>query len=163
MFFSQEPVLSQCPVSEEIEFGTDELQELLSFFQSPTKQLSSNESQELFPLFQSRDSVDPNSCSEGSNGAVYTDNERQLRRKESNRKSARRCRWRKKRHLQNLTYQVNRLKMDNQELKIGLGLVLHQSHVILADNQRLRSESIALSARLSGLNQMILCAMQSPY
>ncbi|XP_018816024.1 basic leucine zipper 4-like [Juglans regia] len=162
MFFSQEPVVSQCPGSQEIEFGTDEFQEILSSFQSPTQYCNESlDDQLLSQLFQSRDSVDPNSGSEGSNRAVYTYEERQLRRKESNRKSARLCRWRKKRHLQNLTYEANRLKMENQELKNGLGLVLHQSHVIWADNQRLRSESIDLSARLSDLYQ-ILCTMQSP-
>lgn len=140
MALYEEPVVSQFPVFEGTGFTTDELQELLSL-----------------DLIQSGDSVSvsPNSCSEGSSRAVYTDNERKLRRMQSNRESARRSRWRKKRHLENLKDQVDRYRTENDELKNRLGSALHHCHVVRRHNELLTSESIALRARLSDLSMII--------
>ncbi|CAI0393469.1 unnamed protein product [Linum tenue] len=69
----------------------------------------------------------------------------------SNRESARRSRWRKKRHLEKLTEQANRLNLENQELKYALGSTLSQCNVVWKANQRLRSESVVLRGRLTGL------------
>ncbi|KAM4087163.1 hypothetical protein ACJW30_10G156800 [Castanea mollissima] len=143
MFFSEEPVQFQCPVPEETGFTPDELQEILS-------------------LLESGDSVSlsPNSGSEGSSRVVYNDNERRLRRMISNRESARRSRWRKKQHVENLSSQMNRLELENQELKKRLGSALRQWHVVWGENERLRFESVALQARLSNLYR-ILFTMQA--
>lgn len=138
------------PVFEETGLTPDEFQELWSLLQ-PKDSVS--------PV-QSGDSVSPNSGSEGSSRAVYTDRERRLRRKESNRLSAQRSRWRKKRHQEELKDQVNRLSTENEEMKNRLGSALHYCHVVRSHNEMLRSESIALRARLSDLH-MILYAMQS--
>ncbi|XWS21312.1 hypothetical protein CRYUN_Cryun30bG0045000 [Craigia yunnanensis] len=78
----------------------------------------------------------------------------------SNRESARRSRWRKKRHLENLTDEVNQLNIENQQLKNRLSLVINQCHVVWRENEQLRSESIALWAKLLDLNWN-LAAMQS--
>ncbi|KAJ0086505.1 hypothetical protein Patl1_08787 [Pistacia atlantica] len=86
--------------------------------------------------------------------------EKKQRRMISNRESARRSRWRKKRHLENLTEELNQLKVENQELKNRLSWVLNKSHVVLRENERLTSEFVALWGRLSELNQ-ISAAMQS--
>ncbi|KAB1203959.1 Regulatory protein opaque-2 [Morella rubra] len=137
MFFSGETADFQCPVSEESGLTAEELQELLS-------------------IFQSGDSVSPNSCSEGSSRAVFTNDERKIRRMKSNRESARRSRMRKKKRIEDLKDQVNQLQMENQELKNRLGLTLRQSQVEWLDNQRLRSESIALCTRLSDLYRILL-------
>jgi|UniRef100_A0A2N9EMY3 hypothetical protein len=142
MFLSEELVEFQCPVSFETGLTTDELEEVWSLFES------------------GGDSVSPNSGSEGSSRAVYTNNERMLRRKISNRDSARRSRWRKKRHEENLTNQMNRLRIENHELKKRLGLASRQCHVVWGDNERLRFESVALQARLSNLYR-ILFTMQA--
>ncbi|GLT41222.1 hypothetical protein SLA2020_153030 [Shorea laevis] len=107
------------------------------------------------------DVVSPNSGSEeGSSRAVYSPDERKERRKISNRESARRSRWRKKRYLENLTDEVNRLSLVNQKLKNELGLIINHCNALWRENDELKSESIALSAELSNLCS-ILAAMQS--
>ncbi|PQP93467.1 basic leucine zipper 8 [Prunus yedoensis var. nudiflora] len=123
MLFNHEPVhfnRFECPV-QETGLTTDEIQELLS-------------------LLQEGNSASPNSCSEGSNRAVYSVDEKKLRRKTSNRESARRSRWRKKRHFEDLTNDVNRLKVENRELKNRLGVVAQKCHVTWRENDRLTSE-----------------------
>ncbi|KAF3447468.1 hypothetical protein FNV43_RR12654 [Rhamnella rubrinervis] len=118
--------------------------------------LTTNEIEELLSLFQPGNSGSPNSGSEEhshsrSDRAIYSVDERKYRRMLSNRESARRSRWRKKRHLENLTSQVNRLRLENRNLKDRLALVAHQCHVAWAENDRLRSEYLTLWARLSDL------------
>ncbi|KAG2692414.1 hypothetical protein I3843_08G052500 [Carya illinoinensis] len=144
MVLSQKPVEFRYPISKETGFTTDELQQLLSFFHSGHS--------------VSRNS----SSSEDSFRAIYSnDHEKKLRRMNSNRESARRLRWRKKRHLADLKDKVNQLKMENQELKNQLGLALHLSHSTRENNQELIFESMALHAKLSNLYR-ILFTMQTP-
>lgn len=141
MFFAEEDVQVQLPVHE-TGFTPEELEELLSFLESD-------------------EPVSPNSGSEGSSGrAIYSEDERKQRRKVSNRESARRSRMRKKRELENLTDQVNRLNIENQQLKNRLSLVINQCHVAWLQNEQLRSESVALSEKLLDL-YLTLAAMQS--
>ncbi|KAB1670270.1 hypothetical protein ES319_1Z183800v1 [Gossypium barbadense] len=106
MFLSQEADQFQLPVNE-TGFTREELEELLSF-------LESNEP------------VSPNSGSEGSTRAVYSPDERKKRRMKSNRESARRSRWRKRMHLENITDEVNRLSVENQQLKNRLSTVINR-------------------------------------
>ncbi|GMJ02559.1 hypothetical protein HRI_003925100 [Hibiscus trionum] len=131
MFLAEEAVEFQLPVLE-TGFSPEELQELLSFFES-------------------EEPVSSNSGSESSSRAVYSPDERKQRRKISNRESARRSRWRKKRHLEDLTDQVSQLNVKNRQLKNRLSLVINQYHVVWLENERLRSESDALRAKLSDL------------
>ena len=140
MFLAEEEVQVQLPVHETV-FTPEELEELLSFFESD-------------------EPVSPNSGSEGSSRALYSVDERKKRRMVSNRESARRSRVRKKRHLENLTDQVNQLNIENQQLKNRLSLVINHCHVVWLENEQLRSESVALSARLLDL-YWTLAAMQS--
>ncbi|CAJ1972788.1 unnamed protein product [Sphenostylis stenocarpa] len=109
--------------------------------------------QELFSLINEPPS--PESGSYGSNRAVRSTHERKLRRMQSNRESARRSRWRKKRHLESLTNQANRFRLENRELKNRLCLTMHQNLLLSAENERLRSESVTLMARLSNLYQIL--------
>jgi regulator of replication initiation timing len=138
MSFAQEAVQFECPVQGP-GFTDNEIQELLSLLRSP--------------------SPGQNSGSSGSNQALYSLEERRRRRMLSNRESARRSRWRKKRHLEDLTQQLNRLKIANRELKNRLGSILNQSHVLWRENDRLMLESIALKSRLSDLCY-VFAAMQ---
>ncbi|GLU15965.1 hypothetical protein SLE2022_324160 [Rubroshorea leprosula] len=115
---------------------------------------------ELRSLVELTELGSPNSGSEGSSRAVYSPDERKERRRISNKESARRSRWRKKRHLENLTDEVNRLSLVNQKLKNELGLIINECNALWRENDQLRSESIALSAELSNLWR-ILAAMQS--
>ncbi|XVF39774.1 hypothetical protein PTKIN_Ptkin01aG0059500 [Pterospermum kingtungense] len=142
MFFGEEDVQAQLPVYE-TGFTAEELEELLSFLESD-------------------EPVSPNSGSEGSIGrALYTADERKQRRMISNRESARRSRMRKKRQLENLTDQVNRLNIENQQLKNRLSLAINQWHVLWRENEQLRSESDALWAKLLDLYWSV-AAMQPP-
>ncbi|XP_044475958.1 basic leucine zipper 4-like [Mangifera indica] len=130
-------------------------------FQLPAETgFTSDEIEELLSLLSSEDSVSPNSGSEGSNRTVYTVDERKQRRMISNRESARRSRWRKKRHLENLMEELNRLKEENREMKNNLSWAMNKSQLVWRDNERLTSEFVILWGRLSELNQ-ISAAMQS--
>lgn len=114
--------------------------------------LTQSEIEELFSLInQPVDPSSPGSGSQGSNRAVYSTRERKIRRMQSNRESARRSRWRKKRHIENLNNDVNRLKMENRELKNRLGLTMQYNLILSAENERLRSESVTLLATLLDL------------
>lgn len=81
--------------------------------------------------------------------------DRKRRRMESNRESARRSRLRKKRHVENLSGQVNRLRFENRELNNRFGLLAQQIHVVRSENERLRSECIALVQRLLDLYHLL--------
>ncbi|KAL6995315.1 hypothetical protein U1Q18_005453 [Sarracenia purpurea var. burkii] len=93
---------------------------------------------------------------------IHCVEERKQRRMLSNRESARRSRWRKKRHLENLTNEVNRLRLEKRELKNRLCMVSHEYLVAQTETNRLQTESLQLQQRLSGLCQ-ILDTMQLQY
>ncbi|MBA0808223.1 hypothetical protein Gohar_023980, partial [Gossypium harknessii] len=107
--------------------------------------------EELLSFLESNEPVSPNSGSEGSTRAVYSPDERKKRRMKSNRESARRSRWRKRMHLENITDEVNRLSVENQQLKNRLSAVINQYHIVWRENEQLRSESEALWAKLLDL------------
>ncbi|PIN21106.1 hypothetical protein CDL12_06207 [Handroanthus impetiginosus] len=134
MISAQNPVHCQPPVLDHT-FTPSEIQELFSFLQSE-------------PSFHSTSSSD-------TNRSVYSTEERKRRRMISNRESARRSRWRKKRHLEDLTNEVNRLKLQNRDLKNRLCLLTHDCHVVQRDSNRLLSESIYLRQKLAGLHQIL--------
>ena len=135
MLISSEPVHFHCPT---LEAGLN-LDDLLSIFHS-----------------QNRDSLGSPSGSgseEGSSRAVYSVAERKRRRMISNRESARRSRWRKKRHLENLTAELNRLNQLNRSLKSRLELAARHCHVAWTENDRLSLEFLALRSTLSELHR----------
>ncbi|KAJ8430302.1 hypothetical protein Cgig2_024734 [Carnegiea gigantea] len=127
---------------------------------SPLSNSDSNQNSPISNLFSSSGSEDPNqnsvnlkfgSCysdhNESNQKAVVMDEQKQKRMR-SNRESARRSRMRKQRHIENLRNQLNRLKMENQELLNCLRLVNHRNHLLRGDNDRFRTESIILQGRL---------------
>lgn len=123
-------------------------------------EFTATEIEELLSLFLANDGPpSPGSDSQGSMRTSATcstnDDERKLRRMISNRESARRSRWRKKRHLEDLTNEVNRLMIQNRELKERLGRVLNHRHVVLRENDWLWMESVGLRARLSDLCRIL--------
>lgn len=91
------------------------------------------------------------SSSSDTNRSVYSVEERKHRRMISNRESARRSRQRKKRHLEKLVLEMNRLKCENRELKQQLCLATYHSHVVMVETELLRSEYFNLKTRLSRL------------
>lgn len=118
----------------EFQFSADEIHELLNLFQNPCTFSSGSE----------------------TNRSVYSVEERKHRRMISNRESARRSRQRKKRQLENLTAEMNRLEGENRELKQCMALATNQCQVVMRETQRLRSEYINLQTRLSSLYEMLV-------
>ncbi|KAE8649891.1 hypothetical protein Csa_012642 [Cucumis sativus] len=119
-------------------------------FHRPEPGFTSAEIQELWSLLE--DPARSNSGSQDSFQAIsLIDEERRRKRMISNRESARRSRLRKKRHLENLAIQTDRLKMKNQELKRQLNLVVNRCYMVRRQNEGLWSEFVALHARLSDL------------
>ncbi|GMI91072.1 basic leucine-zipper 4 [Hibiscus trionum] len=153
MFLSEEADQFELPVHE-TGFTRKELEELLSFLESdePISPNSGSEgSTRAVSFLESNEPVSPNYGSEGSTRAVYSVDERKKRRMISNRESARRSRWRKRMHLENITDEVNRLSVENQQLKNRLSSVMNQYHIVWRENEQLRSESVALWAKLLDL------------
>ena len=129
-------------------------------FQFPV--LDESEIQELLSLFETDQQVTSQSGSEDTNTAVCPSDERKRRRMISNRESARRSRWRKKKHLENLSNEVNRLVAQNREYKNRLGSVKHQCHLVGRDNERLTYEYLALRNKLQDLYR-ILATLQMQF
>ncbi|KAK4434334.1 Basic leucine zipper 4 [Sesamum alatum] len=123
--------------------------------------LTPNEINDLFSMLQSQPSINSTSSSE-TNRSLYSLEERKRRRMISNRESARRSRWRKKKHIENLTSEANRLNIENRELKNRLCMMAHDCHLVQRDSNRLLCESIYLQQKLTGLNQILASAMQLP-
>ncbi|KAI4337078.1 hypothetical protein L6164_015533 [Bauhinia variegata] len=118
--------------------------------------LTADEIHELLSIIdESGDPGSPNSGSQESNRSVCSTDERRRRRMISNRESARRSRWRKKQHLENLTNKANRLKMENRQLKSQFGMIMHHHLLVSGQNEQLRSESISLLTRLSDLYRIL--------
>ncbi|KAK8552055.1 hypothetical protein V6N13_120484 [Hibiscus sabdariffa] len=153
MFLSEEADQFELPVHE-TGFTRKELEELLSFLESdePISPNSGSEgSTRAVSFLESNEPVSPNYGSEGWTRAIYSTDERKKRRMISNRESARRSRWRKRMHLENITDEVNRLSTENQQLKNRLSLVMNQYHIVWGENEQLRSESVALWGKLLDL------------
>lgn len=126
MIMSTEPAV-------QLLFSPDEINDLLSFINyNPT----------------TTSTTTTLSSSSDTNRSVYSLEERKHRRMISNRESARRSRQRKKRHLEKLVAEMNRLKGENRELKEQLCLATYRSHVVTAETELLRSEYINLQTRL---------------
>ncbi|KAI3934764.1 hypothetical protein MKW92_015350 [Papaver armeniacum] len=68
----------------------------------------------------------------------------------------RRSRMRKERHLQDLRNQMNRMKIENQDLANRLAFINHSNQVLRRDNDRLRYESSSLRRRLSDIRRILI-------
>ncbi|CAH8326087.1 unnamed protein product [Eruca vesicaria subsp. sativa] len=82
--------------------------------------------------------------------------EKKRKRMESNRESAKRSRMRKQNHINNLRNQVNRLDMENRELKNRLQLFTYQLQRVNTDNNRLVTEQEILRLRLSEMRRFLM-------
>lgn len=82
--------------------------------------------------------------------------DRRLRRKISNRESARRSRMRKQRHLEDLRIQASRLRSENRELASRLGAVTHNCFLFRRESERLSTEATSLCLRLSEIRRFLL-------
>ncbi|KAK4352217.1 hypothetical protein RND71_027735 [Anisodus tanguticus] len=101
----EDPVHYHIPVLEDVILSPTDIHDILSLLQTEI----------------------PAQCTSGSETtrSIFSLEERKRRRKMSNRESARRSRFRKKKHLDNLEDKVDRLKVENRELKNRLCVVTH--------------------------------------
>ncbi|KAL8096261.1 hypothetical protein AgCh_037282 [Apium graveolens] len=120
-----------------LQFSPDEINDLLSLIN-------------YYPTTTSTTATTLSSSSD-TNKSVYSVEERKHRRMISNRESARRSRQRRKRHLEKLVMEMNRLKCENRELKEQLCLASYHSHVVMLETELLKSEYFNLETRLSCL------------
>lgn len=153
----EEPVYSQLTPVLENPFTNNELQELWTLILSgfPTNSPSCSETSKngLFPAHA-------HSTSSETTRSVYSVEERKRRRRISNCESARRSRWRKKKQLEDLTNEMDRLKQENRELKNQLCVLRHQYHAVQRDSIRLMAESNDLQHKLAGCLHQISANMQ---
>ncbi|GJM95053.1 hypothetical protein PR202_ga11749 [Eleusine coracana subsp. coracana] len=87
--------------------------------------------------------------------SAAADEERRLRRKISNRESARRSRARKQRHLEQLRERAARLRASNRELAARLRGIQARAALVGLTNDRLRAEGSALGRRLAAAQRAI--------
>lgn len=133
MMRSENPVYFQLPVFEP-RFTSNDLDELLSFFQ-PTIRNAADVEDPSEPIAEEMD-------------------DKRKRRKISNRESARRSRLRKKKYVENLKDDLNRLKAVNREYKDRLTMVLNRLHFVKTQNELMRFESVRLIQRHTDLNRV---------
>ncbi|XP_068322083.1 bZIP transcription factor 11-like [Pyrus communis] len=72
----------------------------------------------------------------------------------SHRKSARRLRMRKQKHLDDLTGQINQLKKENYQIISSLNITSQHYMNIEAENSALRAQADELNSRLQSLNEI---------
>lgn len=135
-------------------FTQNDLNEFLSYFE-PNPDSGLNDSNR-----DPSEEVNNTSNNNDDDNNNNNNSERKLRRMISNRLSARRSRLRKKRHLENLMAQSDRLKVQNREMKTRLELARCQCYVVRRENERLRCESVLLKQRLYDLDQSLLAINQ---
>ena len=111
---------------------------------------------DILAFLQSDESDNPS----GINEVVPVDDKKR-RRTISNRESAKRSRMKKKKRFEELTEEVNRLNIRNQELINRLDNVVCCCNFISRENNRLKTESVCLEIRLLELYRFLV-AMQSP-
>ncbi|VVB18172.1 unnamed protein product [Arabis nemorensis] len=92
----------------------------------------------------------------GSNDAFSENDERRKKRKLSNRESARRSREKKQKHLEDMSSQLNQLKIENQALVNQFRYVLDQCQRAKMENARLRLEHHILHEKLLNLRQALV-------
>lgn len=159
----EEEVYGQLTPVLENPFSSNELQELwtsiLSGFPTNSPSCSETSKNGLFPSHFRNELVFCNGSSETTR-SVYSVEERKRRRRISNCESARRSRWRKKKQLEDLTNEMDRLKQENRELKNQLCVLRHQYHAVQRDSIRLMAESNDLQHKLAGCLHQISANMQ---
>ncbi|CAH9069182.1 unnamed protein product [Cuscuta europaea] len=92
----------------------------------------------------------------GNSNSHSSEDERKQRRKLSNRDSARRSRLRKQRQLEELSFELNRLRAENRELASQLRSAMQRCVVAQRNTEMVRAESSALRRILWDIRQAFL-------
>ncbi|XP_078178596.1 uncharacterized protein LOC144572797 [Carex rostrata] len=82
--------------------------------------------------------------------------QRRLRRKISNRESARRSRARKQHHLEGLRAKAARLQVEKQNLSSQFRAISSRTELVMCQNFRLQAESILLRRRLAEAKRVLI-------
>ncbi|CAL9175131.1 basic leucine zipper 4-like [Musa acuminata AAA Group] len=99
--------------------------------------------------------VDPAPSPDDFGKAVSPEELRRLRRTISNRESARRCRLRKQRRLEELREWASVLRSENRDLSGRLVGIASRCLLVHRDNNRLLAEVSALGRRLADLRRVL--------
>ncbi|OIW03507.1 hypothetical protein TanjilG_31020 [Lupinus angustifolius] len=81
--------------------------------------------------------------------------QRKRKRKQSNCESAKRCRLKKQKHLDDLIAQVDKLRKENTEILTRVNIITHHYHKVEAENFILSAQIGELSQRLQSLNDIL--------
>lgn len=81
--------------------------------------------------------------------------QRRQKRMLSNRESARRSRMRKQKHLDDLTAEVSRLRVENERLVAAYKSATRQHLALEADNSVMRAQAVELATRLQALADIL--------
>lgn len=82
--------------------------------------------------------------------------QRRLRRKISNRESARRSRARKQHHVEGLRAKAARLQVEKQNLSNQFRAISSRTELVMCQNLRLQAESILLRRRLAEAKRVLI-------
>ncbi|ESQ45557.1 hypothetical protein EUTSA_v10010997mg, partial [Eutrema salsugineum] len=146
--FSSEPCLINPAPAFETGFTPWDISHLFSVFDTPIDLVPDNES----PV------SDNNYLNRASSDIAPTDktDDRRKKRKLSNRESAKRSRVKKQKHLEEMSIQLNQLKIENRELTNQLRYVLYHCERAKTENDRLRLENRILHDKLLNIRQVLI-------
>ena len=119
MMFSRNPVYNNQIPNFDYAFTPNEIDELFSYFQPEPSSMQSISTSTL-----------------AKQGYTVVE-EKKRKRRVSNQESAKRSRFRKKQHLENINIEVNRYKVENRELKNRVGMLTQKCHLIENESNRL--------------------------
>lgn len=91
------------------------------------------------------------SCSHGSSGSDASMDEKKMRRRISNRESARRSRMKKQKHLQDLTTEMGKLERERAEISQACSAKTRSHLALRSENDALLSEKVALTDYLNSI------------
>ncbi|KAF2543111.1 hypothetical protein F2Q70_00036065 [Brassica cretica] len=153
--FSCEPGLTAPVQASEGGFTSWDISHLFSFLDSSSTNIIPDSASEY---------LRPGSVNRTGSNVDLTDctDERRKKRKSLNRESAKRSRVKKQKHLDEISVQLNQLKIQNRKLKNQLRYIYYHCQRTKMENDRLRLEHRMLHDTLLNVRQVLmLCQIES--
>ncbi|KAG2311592.1 hypothetical protein Bca4012_026053 [Brassica carinata] len=147
--FSCEPGLTTPVPAFETGFTSWDIPHLYLFLDSSSTNIIPDSAHEYLnpgSVNRTGSNVDPTDCTD----------ERRKKRKLSNRESAKRSRVKKQKHLEEMSIQLNQLKIQNRELETQLRYVYYHCQRTKMENDRLRLEHHMLHDTLLNIRQVLM-------